>query len=258
MDSQSKPPDRVFAEHFESLLNPVRQPGMISGYEQIERQKVLYIPVLDEPLNVSEVEFAIKSMKRNTAPGLYGFPPGVIKMLNDDWLTVIIHLLQKVFSEDYPSTWSVTKCFTIFKKGDRMCPSNYRGISILSVLPKLYDTVLANRFKLWYHPREEQAGATAGRGCEEQILTVKLLIDIARKTKRQLYIAFIDYQKAYDKVNREKLVELLIQASCGTKFLKALWGSLQNSMGKIGEESFNATAGVRQGGSLSCPLFTFL
>ena len=55
------------------------------------------------------------------------------------------------------------------------------------------------------------------RGCEEQILTVRLLIDIARKTKETLYIAFIDYEKAYDRLERIKFYKRLDQLGCGSK-----------------------------------------
>ena len=69
--------------------------------------------------------------------------------------------------------------------------------------------ILGNRFGLWYTPRVEQAGAQPKRGCEEQILTIRLLMDIARKTKKVLYLAFIDYRQAYDRVNRHKLLQYL-------------------------------------------------
>ena len=54
--------------------------------------------------------------------------------------------------------WTMLKVFTIFKKGRRDDPDNYRGISVLSANPKLYDMVLSQRFSLWYTPRPEQAG----------------------------------------------------------------------------------------------------
>ncbi len=82
--------------------------------------------------------------------------------------------------------------------------------------------VLNNRFAMWYTPRVEQAGAQAKRGCEEQILMLRLLIDIARTMKKTLYITFIDYQKAYDRVNRYKLLQYLESLGCGSKFLVAL------------------------------------
>jgi hypothetical protein len=75
---------------------------------------------------------------------------------------------------------------------------------------------------LWHKHMYEEAVAQKGHGCEEQIFTIQLLIDIARKCKYPLYIAFIDYQKAYDKVNRKKLLEYMDKCGCGTKFLLAI------------------------------------
>ena len=147
------------------------------------------------------------------------------------------------------------KVFTIFKKGRQDDPSNYRGISVLSAIPKLYDMILSNRFSLWYKPRPEQAGAQPGRSCEEQILCVRLLIDIARKCGYTLYIVFIDYQKAYDRVNRLKLIEYLDSKGCGNTFLKALQHAMISS-GIIGDKLFTTGAGVKQGGSTSCNSFT--
>ena len=119
----------------------------------------------------------------------------------------------------------------------------------MSILPKLYDMILAARFNLWYKTNTVglQAGQK-GRGCEEEILLVKLLIDIARKSKQKLYIAFIDYQKAYDKLNRYILLRMLDSKGCGSKFLRAIRSSMCCSSGVIGDITFKATSGVKQGG----------
>ncbi len=60
----------------------------------------------------------------------------------------------------------------------------YSDISILNALCKLYDGILNKRFILWFKPDIEQAGAQEGRWCIEQLLTLCLLIDYARKTKK--------------------------------------------------------------------------
>jgi hypothetical protein len=132
-----------------------------------------------------------------------------------------------VFSATFPETWSVSRFFTIFKKGSRLDPSNYRDFSTLNACAKVYDGVLNNRFIQWYQPSPEQAGRQKGRSCEEQIMTICLLIDVARKTKKKLYITFIDYQKAYDMVDCQKLLNKLKDKGCGSRFLNALGESLQ-------------------------------
>ena len=108
---------------------------------------------------------------------------------------------------------------------------------------------------MWYTPRPEQAGAQPGRGCEEQILAIRLLIDIARKTQNTLYVTFIDYQKAYDLVNRLKLIQYLDSRGCGNIFLRALQHSMTSS-GVLGNDTFTTNSGVKQGGSTSCNSFT--
>jgi hypothetical protein len=70
----------------------------------------------------------------------------------------------------------------------------------MSLIAKVYDMILSDRFNLWHKPHPEQAGAQKGRRCKEQILTVSLLIDIAKKSKEKLYIVFINYAKAYDRI----------------------------------------------------------
>ena len=76
-------------------------------------------------------------------------------------------------------------------------------------LSKVYDNILNKRLALWFKPDLEQAGALEGRSCAEQLLTLRLLINTARKLKQNLYVAFIDYQKAYDRVDRNILLAIM-------------------------------------------------
>ncbi|XP_068246515.1 uncharacterized protein [Palaemon carinicauda] len=144
----------------------------------------------------------------------------------------------------------------IFKGGDPRDPGNYRGINIMAALPKLYDHILNNRLEQWFITDEEQAGAKKGRGCEEQILTSHVLIDITRKTKAPLYIIFVDFAKAYDKINRKTLIGLLQRMGCGSNIVRAIRNSLETTSSMIGNSTIEAEAGVRQGSPTMCFLFT--
>ncbi len=165
-----------------------------------------YCPVLDDTINEMEVDRDIKGLNAGKAPRVDGIPPGIFKFLPVAWMCFITLLLNLVFMDTYSGDWCLAKVFTIFKKDVRSLPSNYRGINILSALCKLYDCVLNRRFTLWYRPDTEQAGAQEGRGCPEQLLLLHLVIDIARKTGTTLYILFVDFEKAYDKVSCQKLL----------------------------------------------------
>ena len=252
-DTNETPTDREFAEHFERLLNPEEGPVAIDI-----PQTDIYIPILDDDITPNEVEKEIQRLKPGKAAGPDGIGPGILRLIPDAWIILITCLLNIVFTGVYPLVWALAKFFVIYKKGGRPDPGNYRGISVLSALAKVYDSIMNRRLSLWYRPKVEQAGAQSGRGCLEQILTIRLLIDTARKKGYTLYIAFIDYRKAYDKVNRSLLLNHLASKGCGNRFLQALGQSLQNSISIIGDETIESTMGVRQGGSTSCSLFTLL
>ena len=68
---------------------------------------------------------------------------------------------------------------------------------------------------------------------------------------------FIDYVKAYDKVNRNVLLQLLASKGCGNRFIQAVGNSLRNTGNVLGSEYFQSYRGVKQGAANSCALFTF-
>ena len=115
--------------------------------------------------------------------------------------------------------------------------------------------ILGSGFTIWYTPNPEQPGAQPGRGCELQILAVRLLIDHARRTQKTLYVAFIDYPKAYYQVSRQKLIQYLDLQGCVSVFLRALQHSM-TSLAVIGNDIFSTSSDVKRGGSTSCNSFT--
>ena len=65
-----------------------------------------------------------------------------VKCLPDTWILLLTALFNVVFAGRYPLQWLISKVFNIYKKGNRLDTGNYRGISILVALAKLYDIIL--------------------------------------------------------------------------------------------------------------------
>ena len=250
-DETSCPSDIEFGAYFTELLNDPAPTPLIIPPTNVS------VPELDCDIEPHEVDKCIKDLKADKAAGVDGIPPGVYKLLSDEWLLVITFMFNLVFSGVYPLQWAIARMFMIFKKNDRFDPANYRGISIITAIAKIYDMVLNNRLMKWYSPSLEQSGAQKGRSCDEQILVVRLLIDIARKSGLPLFFGAIDFQKAYDWVCRTKLLQMLADARCGKRFLNAIGSALSCTLSRIGTCEFSSTKGVRQGSPTSCFLFTF-
>ncbi len=112
------------------------------------------------------------------------------------------------------------------------------------------DMVLSSRLEQWFRPCREQAGAQRHRGS-----SLRLLIDTARRKCLKLFVTFVDFSKAYDRVPRSKLFEVLGRLGCGTVMLAALVAMYSITESVFGGTVITSTLGVRQGSPTSCLLF---
>ncbi len=116
--------------------------------------------------------------------------------------------------------------------------------------------VLCSRIMQWFTPYREQAGSQAKRGCIEHIITLRLLLELAKKKKLPLFVTLVDFTQAYDRVPRATLFNVLLRLGCGAVMLAALvsmYSAATHSI--IGTAIVSATVGVRQGSPTSCILF---
>ena len=115
------------------------------------------------PISYSEILIGVKQLKNGASAG-----PDLL--LNEFFkngtniLTNYIHcLFNKIFENGYfPDKWSEGFIVHIFKKGDKNEPSNYRGITLLSTLGKLFTRVLNNRLNEWAEKYRIYCEAQAG------------------------------------------------------------------------------------------------
>ena len=76
-----------------------------------------------------------------------------------------------------PSDWREGPIVSLFKKGDREDPGDYRGLTLLNVVGKLYSRVMNNRLikhiELNHMLHEEQGGFELGRSCIDNIFPLR-------------------------------------------------------------------------------------
>ena len=155
----------------------------------------------------------------------------------------------------YPTKWCLNKLIVLFKKGIRFDCGNYRGISIGDTFGKLYGKLLCNRLKMWMHVDKCQAGAQESRDCIEHVLALRLIIDYAKQEKQKLFIVFVDFNKAYDRVPRKTMLDTLKSLGCGYRMLRAIMATYKKTANILNSEIINSTIGVKQEAPMSCTLF---
>ena len=112
------------------------------------------------------------------------------------------------------------KIVTLYKnKGERSDCNNYRGISLLSIVGKVYARVLLARLQKLaerIYP-ESQCGFRAGRSTVDMVFSLRQLQEKSREQNLRSYIAFIDLTKAFDLVSRDGLFKALEKIGCPPK-----------------------------------------
>ena len=109
-------------------------------------------------------------------------------------------------------------------KGDKYVCGNYRGISLLSMVGKIFGRVLINRVRDGTEEvlMEEQCGFRRGRGCVDQVFTVRQICEKYLAKGKDAFWAFMDLEKAYDRVDREAMWRMLSIYGVGGKLLSAI------------------------------------
>jgi hypothetical protein len=230
----------------------------------------IFVYDLDCEITEGEVQHAIRKLKNGKAPGLDEISSEFLKAAEN----IFVPFLTKLFNELYdkglfPESWCQSAIIPLFKKGDINNPENYRGISLLNTVSKVFTSILNRRLYTWAEEEhkisEEQAGFRKQYSTIDHIYTV---ISMIRKClngnrKMKLYVVFVDYLKAFDSVDRESLWMVLNKIKTSSKMLRMMQGIYKSvkscvKWGNELSEFFDCPQGVKQGCILSPVIFSLL
>src|SRR5574337_264520 len=152
------------------------------------------------------------SITMNKVSGGDGIPVELFQILKVDAVKVLHSICQQIWkTQQWPQDWERSVFIPIPKKGNAKECSNYRTIALISHSSKVKLKILQAR--LWQYMNRElpevQVGFRKGRGTRDRIANICWIIEKAKEFQKNIYFCFIDYVKAFDCVDHNKLWKIL-------------------------------------------------
>ena len=163
---------------------------------------------LNRPINVEEVKKAVTKAKNGKAMGTDNIPSEILKR---NAVIGALHAFVQLCcdSSKIPTIWTQSVFNPIPKNrtNDPRVPLNYRGISLLSCVYKIYSAMLNIRLVKHLDDNEilhdEQNGFRGDRSCRDHIFTLASMIKNKLNQKSQIFACYVDFRKAFDSLDRE-------------------------------------------------------
>ena len=144
----------------------------------------------------------------NKASRCDGIPVELFQILKDDPVKVLLSICQQIWkTQQWPQGWRRSVFIPIPTKGSAKECSNYRTIALISHTSKVMLKILQARHQEYMNRElpDVQAGFRKGRGTRDQIANIHWIIEKAREFQKNIYFCFIDYAKAFDCVDPNRL-----------------------------------------------------
>ena len=158
------------------------------------------------------VKWALGSITTNKGTGGDQSPVELFQILKDDAVKVVHTICQQIWKTQlWPQNWKRSDFIPIPNKGNAKECSNYCTIALISHTTKVMLKILQARLIQYVNHElpDVQAGFRKGRGTRVQIVNVHWIIEKAREFQKNIYFCFIDYAKAFDCVDHNKLWKIL-------------------------------------------------
>ena len=139
-------------------------------------------------------------------------PLELFQILKDHAVKVLHSICQQIWKTlQWPQDWKSSVFIPILKKGNAKECSNYRTIGLISHASKLMLKIIQARLQQYVNRElpHVQDGFRKGRGTRDQIANIHWTTKKAREFQKNIYFCFIDYAKAFDCVNHNKLWKIL-------------------------------------------------
>jgi len=167
-----------------------------------------------EPVTDGQIVRCVHEMRGGSAPGVDEFPVSILKANLSNLLPPLKHIVNlSIESGIFPELFKISKVVPLFKSGAKNVKSNYRPISLLSVVSKIIEKCVKIQLQLFLENNsllsEKQYGFRKGKNTADPLFAInKSIIESVNNNKKALMV-FIDLAKAFDSIDRNSLLKKL-------------------------------------------------
>ena len=263
-----------FMEHWGTELgDPKSSGGRASSPDVFIQQKLLDSIVsvlsdvdrtlLDAPVTSADLASAIRHTKSTSAPGMDGLTAAFYQVAPDifgECLSVVFN--DRLQRGELLASQKKSAVVLLHKKGSRAEPGNYRPIALIQVDVKVLSKALTYRLQQvildLIHP--DQKGFVKGRSIHHHVRFLADLQDLVTAREEEAYALFLDFQKAFDRVNWDYMFRVLERMGFGASFIRWVRLLYMNPQAHLLinqniQPALHPTRGVKQGDPLSALLF---
>ena len=144
----------------------------------------------------------------NKASGGDRIPAELFQVLKGYIVKVLHSICQQIWkTQEWPQDWKRSVFIPIPKNDNAKEYSNYCTIALISQASKVMLKITQARLQQYVNCElpDVQAGLRKGRGTRDQIANICWIVEKAREFQKNIYFCFIDYAKAFDCVDHNKL-----------------------------------------------------
>ena len=254
LDDRAK--QAAWKEHYERLSN------VEFDWDPDSLTEVYPVEGPAPPIPLELVTRAIKLMKCGKAAGTSLIVAEMLKASGVKGAQLIRDLIEDIIHcGKIPTEWEESTIISLYKgKGVALERGNYRGLKLLDQVMKVLERVAENFLRQQVCIDDMQFGFMPGRSTTDAIFIVRQLQEKFHAVNRTLYMAFVDLEKAFDRVPRRVIWWALRKLGVEEWLVRLIQSMYENARSRVRvgcnlSEEFSVKVGVHQGSCLSPLLF---
>jgi len=219
-----------------------------------------------QPVSHAEVERELQLLKKKRCRDSAGVVAEMLLHGGQTLVEVLADLYNQVLSREAapPKQWKESIISVLHKSGQTDLAQNYRPITVIPILYKLFATLLLKRVgpELEKQQSHDQAAYRKGYSTEDHLFTFNQLLEKTSEYQLGFWAASLDFKKAFDSIGHDSLWEALYEQEMHPQYVSLLQSLYHKQQAKVRTDrlskGFPISRGTKQGDPLSALLFNAL